>query len=109
MCHQRPRLTTHALVFPIITHECKSQTAKKADRKRVIHLKHESLENSKEPWTARKMNQWVLEQIKPETWPEVKMTKMQSSYFGHVMRRQGSLGKAIILRKTGGGGKDEDK
>lgn len=109
MCHQRPRLTTHALVFPIITHEYESQTAKKADRKRVIHLKHESLENSKEPWTARKMNQWVLEQIKPETWPEVKMTKMQSSYFGHVMRKQGSLGKAIILRKTGGGGKDEDK
>lgn len=98
MCHQRPRLTTHALVFPIITHECKSQTAKKADRKRVIHLKHESLENSKEPWTARKMNQWVLEQIKPETWPEVKMTKMQSSYFGH--EKAGFFGKSNNTKKN---------
>lgn len=64
----------------------------------MIHLKHESLENSKEPWTARKMNQWVLEQIKPETWPEVKMTKMQSSYFGH--EKAGFFGKSNNTKKN---------
>lgn len=49
-------------------------------------------------WIARKMNKWVLDQIKPETSLKA---KLKLSYFGHNMRRQGSLEnkKTIVLRK----------
>ena len=48
------------------------------------------------------MNKWVLEQIKPELSLEAKMVKLRLSSFGHVMRRQDSLEKTIILGKVEG-------
>lgn len=48
------------------------------------------------------MNEWVLEQIKPETWQGAKMTKLKLSYSGHIMRRHASLERTIIMGKTGG-------
>ena len=51
------------------------------------------------PWAARKMDKWVLEQIKPELPPEAKMIKLRLSYFGHIKRRQDSLEKTIVLGK----------
>ena len=49
------------------------------------------------------MNKWVLEQIKTITLLKAKMTKLKLSYFGHIMRRQGSLGKkTATLGKTEG-------
>lgn len=38
-------------------------------------------------------------QGKPETSPEVKMTELELSYLGYIMRRQGSLEKIVILGK----------
>ena len=52
------------------------------------------------PWTARKMNKWVLEQIKPELLLRAKMIKLRLSYFGHIMKRQDSLEKTIMLGKV---------
>ena len=52
------------------------------------------------PWTARKINKWVLEQIKPEQSLEAKMLKLRLSYFGHIMRSQDSLEKTIMLGKV---------
>ena len=49
------------------------------------------------PQTAGRMNKWVLEQIKPETSLEAKMTKPKLSYFG-----QGSLEKTVMLEKIEG-------
>ena len=42
----------------------------------------------------------VLEQNKPETSLKTKLTKQKWSYFGHIMRTQGSLEKTVILGKT---------
>ena len=44
------------------------------------------------------MNKWVLEHIKPETLLETKMTKLKLPRFGHVMRRQGSWERRIVLQ-----------
>ena len=44
-------------------------------------------------------NKQVLEQIKPELSLEA---KMKLSYFGHLMRSQGSLEKAVMLEKAEG-------
>ena len=91
----------HTLVLLITMYECESWTARKAAGK-----KNDSFEiwcwrrALRIPWTALNMNRWVLEQIKPETSLEAKMTKLKLFYFGHIMRTQGSLENTMMLRKT---------
>ena len=48
------------------------------------------------PWTARRSNQSILKEIKPEY---SLMLKLQ--YFGHLMRRADSLGKTEGRRRRG--------
>ena len=50
------------------------------------------------PWTARRSNQLVLEEINPEYSLEGLMLKLQS--FGHLMQRADSLEKTLMLGKT---------
>ena len=52
------------------------------------------------PWTARRPNQSILEEISPEYSLEGLMQKLQ--YFGHMMRRTDSLEKALMLVKIEG-------
>ena len=52
------------------------------------------------PWTARRSNQSILEEISPEHSLEGLMLKLK--YFGHLMRRVDSLEKTLILRGIGG-------
>lgn len=35
----------------------------------------------------------------PETLPQAKMTKLKMSYFGHIMKRPGSLETTMLLEK----------
>ena len=57
------------------------------------------------PQSARKMNKWVLEQIKPKLVLEAKMTELRLSHLGYITRRQESLEKIIMLGKVEGSGK----
>ena len=52
------------------------------------------------PWTARKSNQSILKEINPEDSLEELMLKLQ--YFGHLMQRANSLEKTLMLGKTEG-------
>ena len=52
------------------------------------------------PWTARRSNQSTLKEINPEYSLEGLMLKLQ--YFGHLMGRVDSLEKTLMLRKTEG-------
>ena len=54
------------------------------------------------------MSEWVLEQIKPETWLEAKGMKTELCDFGHIVRRQGSLEEAVMLGKWKAAGKEEE-
>ena len=49
------------------------------------------------PWTARRSNQSILNEISPEYSLEGLMLKLQ--YFGHLMRRTDSLEKTLMLGK----------
>ena len=49
------------------------------------------------PWTARRSNQLILEEINPEYSLEGLMLKLQ--YFGHLMQRADSLVKTLMLGK----------
>ena len=54
------------------------------------------------PWTARRSNQSILEEISPEYSLEGLMLKLKIQYFGHLMRRTDSLEKTLRLTKIEG-------
>ena len=49
------------------------------------------------PWTARRSNQSILEEISPGISLEGMMLKLKLRYFGHLMRRVDSLEKTLVL------------
>ena len=54
------------------------------------------------PWTARRSNESILTEINPEYSLEGLMLKLKLQYFGHVMQRQNSLEKTLMLGKIEG-------
>ena len=54
------------------------------------------------PWTARKSNESTLKEINPEYSFKGLMLKLKLQYFGHLMHREDSLEKTLMLRKTEG-------
>ena len=54
------------------------------------------------PWTARRSNQSILEEINPEYSFEGLMLKLKLLYFGHLMQRADSFEKTLILGKIEG-------
>ena len=49
------------------------------------------------PWTARRSDQSILKGISPEYSLEGLILKLKLQYFGHLMRRAGSLEKTPML------------
>ena len=54
------------------------------------------------PWTVRRSKQSVLKEINPEYSLQGLMLKLKLHYFGHLMRRDNSLEKTMILGKIEG-------
>ena len=54
------------------------------------------------PWTARKSNQSILNEINPGYSLEGLMLKLKLQYFGQLMRRVDSLEKTLMLGVIGG-------
>ena len=54
------------------------------------------------PWTARRSNQSILKEIKPEESLEGLILKLNLQYFGHLMQRTDSLAKTLMLGKIEG-------
>ena len=57
----------------------------------------------KVPWIARRSNQSILKEIKPEHSLERLILKLKLQYFGNLVRRANSLEKTLMV------GKIEDK
>ena len=92
-----------AMIFPVVMHECETWTTKKAENERTDafnlwcwgrHLKF--------PWTARRSNQSILKEIKPDDSLEGLMLKLKLQYFGQLMQRVDSLEKTLMLGKIEG-------
>ena len=60
-------------------------------------------------WTARRSNQSIPKEISPEYSLEGLMLKLKLQYFGHLMRRTGSLEKTLMLGKIEEKGTKEDE
>ena len=54
------------------------------------------------PWTERRSIQSILKEINPGISLERMMLKLKLQYFGHLMRRVGSLEKTLMLGGIGG-------
>jgi len=54
------------------------------------------------PCKARRSNQSILQEINPEYSLEGLMLKLKLQYLGHLMRRDNSLKKTLMLAKTEG-------
>ena len=54
------------------------------------------------PWTARRSNQSILEEISPKYSLEGLMLKLKLQYVGHLMRRTDSFEKTLLLGKIEG-------
>ena len=54
------------------------------------------------PWTARRSNQSILKEISPGCSLEGMMPKLKLQYFGHLMQRDDSLEKTLMLGGIGG-------
>ena len=54
------------------------------------------------PWTVRRPKQSILKEINPEYSLQGLMPKLKLQYFGHLMRRDNSLEKTLMLGKIEG-------
>ena len=80
---------------------CESWTVKKAEHQRIDAFEHWCWRRlSRVPWTARRSNQSILKETKPEYSLEGLMLKLQ--YFGHLMGRTNSFAKTLMLEKLKG-------
>ena len=85
-----------ATVFPVVMYRCESWIIKKAEHQRI---------DAFELWcwrrlqrvllTVRRSNQSILKELNPEYTLEGLMLKLQ--YFGHLMQRDNSLEKTLML------------
>ena len=92
-----------ALVFPVIMYGCESWTVKKAEHRRIVTFELWRWRRLlRVPWTVRRSNQSILNEISPGISLEGLMLKLKLQYFGHLMRSVNSVEKTLMLGGIGG-------
>ena len=98
-----------ALVFPVVMYGCESWTVKNAEHWRIDAFELCCWRRLlRVPWTARRSNQSILEEISPQYSLEGLMLKLKSQYFGHLMWRTDSLKKTLMMGRLKAGGEGDD-
>ena len=91
------------MVFPVVMYGCESWTIKKAEHQRIDAFELWSWRRLlRVPWTARRSNQSILKEINLEYSLEGLILKLKLQYFGHLMQKADSLEKTLMLGKTEG-------
>ena len=92
-----------AMVFPAVMYGCESWTVKKAECQRIDAFELWCWRRLlRVPWTARRSNQSILNEIIPGCSLEGLILKLKLQYFGHLMQRTDSLEKTPMLGKIEG-------
>ena len=92
-----------AMVFPVVMYGCESWTIKKAEHRRIDAFELWCWRTLlRVPWTARRPKQSILKEISPEYSLEGLMLKLKLQHLGHLMQRTDSLEKTLMLGKTEG-------
>ena len=91
------------MVFPIVMYECESWTIRKAEQQRIDAFELLCWRRLlRVPWTVRRSNHSILEEISPRCSLKGLMLKLKLQYLGHLMRRVDSLEKTLMLGGIGG-------
>ena len=91
------------MIFPVVMHGYESLSINKAECwstdafelwcwRRLLRV----------PWTARKLNQFILKESSPEYSLEGLMLKLKPQYFGHLMQSSDSFENTLMLGKIEG-------
>ena len=81
-----------ATVFPVVVYGCDSWTIKKAEHQRINAFELWCCRRLlRVPWTARRSNQSILQEISPEYSLAGLMLKLKLQHFGHLMQRADSF------------------
>ena len=87
-----------AMVFPVVMYGCESWTVKKAECRRIDAFELQCGRRLlRVPWTARRSNQSIPQEISPGCSLEGLMLNLKLQYFGHLMQRVDSLEKTLML------------
>ena len=96
-----------AMVFPVVMYRCKSWTIKKAEHQTIDTFEPWCWRRLlRVPWTTRRSNQFILQEISPEYSLEGLMLKLKLQYSGHLMGRTDLL-KTLMLGKIEGRRKEK--
>ena len=75
-----------AVVFPVVKYGCETWTIRKAEHQRTDGFELWCWRRLlRVPWTTRRSNQSILNEIGPEYLLEGPMLKLKLQYFGHLM------------------------
>ena len=75
-----------SMAFPVVMYRCESWNIKKAELRRTDAFKLWCWRRLLSlPWTARRSNQSILQEINPEYSLEELMLKLKFQYFGHLV------------------------
>ena len=89
-----------AMVFPVVTYGYEIWTIKKAECQRIDAFELWCWRRLlRVPWTSRSSNQSILKKISPEYSLKGLMLKLKLQYFGHLMQRNNSFEKTLMLGK----------
>ena len=92
------------MVFPVVKYGCESWTIKRAECQRIDAFELWFWRRPlRVPWTARRSNYSILQEISPEYSLERLILKLKLQYFGHLMGRIDSSEKILRLAKIEGG------
>ena len=99
-----------AMLFPVVMYGCESWTIKKAECRRIDAFELWCWRRLlRVPWTARRSNESILKEISSGCSLEGLMLKLKLEYFGHLMRRADSFEKTLMLGKTEGKRRGDDR
>ena len=91
------------MFFSVVMYGCESWTIKKAECWRIDVFELWCWRRLlRVPWTARRSNQSILKKISPECSLEGLMLKLKLQYFDHLMQRNDSFEKTLMLGKIEG-------
>ena len=99
-----------AMVFPVFMYGCESWTIKKAECWRTDSFEFWCCRRLlRVPWPERRSNQSILKETRPEYSLEELMLKLKLQSVGYLIWRIDSLEKTLMLGKTEGGRRRDDR
>jgi hypothetical protein len=91
------------IIFATVKYGSESWTVRKKERKIIDAFELWAWRRIlRVPWTERRTNFSVLEEVKPKRSLEATILRLKLRYFGHVMSAKGSLERDIMLGQVAG-------